>query len=132
IRGPARPRNGECSMTNRILTRRQALITAAGGATMAYSGATHALAQSKAQLIYTDGLQNNWTIGGWSEQEADVDFDGQKVIKVNMKAWNALTFHSPQPIEARALNAVTVLIHGGETGNQELKLSLSLGKKPIT
>ncbi|MFT4089882.1 MAG: hypothetical protein QM645_04060 [Asticcacaulis sp.] len=87
-----------------------------------------AAAQARQPLIYVDGIKPGWWIGGWTKHEI-VDFDGQKPIRLTMEPWNALTFQTGTPLKADEYKTLTILVHGGDKGRQEVKLSARLGEK---
>lgn len=101
----------------------------AGVAALGFGGLSFgAVAQAQPTLIYADGPKSGWWIGGWSKQET-VDFDGQKPVKVTMEGWNAFAFQTGTPVKGDAYTTLTILLHGGDKGRQELKLSARLGEK---
>jgi|GEM_PF-4932419 len=106
------------------INRRQ---VAAGLAVLAGSLSVPAVA-AQPVLIYADGPQSGWWVGGWSKQET-VEFDGQKPVRVTMEGWNAFTFQTGTPVKADQYQTLTILMHGGDKGRQEIKLSARLGEK---
>lgn len=112
-------------MTSRI-TKVLALISALFISLFAYAAST---AQTQPVLIYADGLKNGWWIGGWSTQTPEFTLEDQRPIQITMKGWNAFTLQTSQPVKASDYSVITVVVHGGEKGKQEMKVRAKLGEK---
>lgn len=99
----------------------------AGGLALMATGV--ARAQKAPILIYGDGLKEGWWIGGWSKQTPGVTLEDQKPVEITMAAWNAFTFQTWQKLNATDYKMLTLLVHGGLKGKQEIKLRARLGEK---
>ena len=83
-------------------------------------------------VAYSDGLQPGWFIGGWSKYTAPSPLGDQQPVQVTMDAWNGLTFQSNSPQSLDGYTTLTIVVNGGDKGNQEFKLSFKLGDKVIS
>jgi hypothetical protein len=79
-------------------------------------------------LIYADGLKNNWTTTGWARVQLETQLQDQKPVELFMAGWSNFGFRAPEPIGASAFTTLTVLVHGGDTGDQRVRLQLKTGE----
>ncbi|ADU13552.1 hypothetical protein [Asticcacaulis excentricus] len=96
---------------------------------LALMAAGVARAQKGPMLAYADGMKEGWWIGGWAKQTPAVPLEDQKPVEITMAAWNVFTFQTWQKLNGPDFKTLTLLVHGGPKGKQEVSLRLRLGEK---
>lgn len=111
------------------ISRRRVLVFAAAGSTL-IAGHLSARAQTARQptLVYADGLKNNWSTTGWARAQLETPLQDQKPIELFMAGWSNFGFRAPEPVRASDFATLTVLVHGGDTGGQSVRLQLKTGE----
>ncbi|EGF90280.1 hypothetical protein ABI_32960 [Asticcacaulis biprosthecium C19] len=109
---------------------RRSCLAGLTGASMAVLG--FAARAADPLLVYADGLQSGWWIGGWAKNTPQFPLEDQKPVQVNMEAWNVLTFQTGTPVDTTAYQTLTIVVHGGDEGKQEFQLSAKLGEKVVS
>ncbi|ESQ76340.1 hypothetical protein ABAC402_04375 [Asticcacaulis sp. AC402] len=83
-------------------------------------------------LVYADGVMPGWWIGGWAGNTPQFPLGDQKPVEITMEGWNVFTFQTGKPLDTAPFKTLTIVVHGGETGKQEFKISAKLGDKQVS
>ena len=113
-----------------MIHRRQCLTMLA--AMPLVTAASSLRAQAQPLIVYADGLMNGWWIGGWAKTVPQMPLGDQKPVQVTMEGWNVMTFQTSAPLDTTPFSTLTIVVHGGDTGKQEFKLSARLGEKLVS
>ncbi|ESQ92234.1 hypothetical protein ABAC460_04910 [Asticcacaulis sp. AC460] len=112
-----------------MLNRRLCLAGMTGASLSVMAGIARA---ADPLLVYADGLAPGWWIGGWTKNTPQFPLEDQKPVQLTMEGWNAFTFQTGTPVDTTAYKTLTIVVHGGDEGKQEFKLSAKLGDKVVS